>query len=140
MHLSRRDNEVIYRMLPRGFASTNMICALDGPKGLNNNSRGRSPWLMAPTPAFRREPRRRRGSRRIKSWVPPTPDFIRGYRNSGPPGQVQIKNMVLYILAKIPISIKAKAGTLPDARFLCLTMGQFRTTNLLVIRCPVTSN
>ena len=92
-------------MLVRNVANSNLICALDGPKGLNNNSRGRSPWLIGPPPAFLREPRRGRGSRRIKSSVPPTPDFIRGYRNSVPPGQVQMENMVWYILAKLPISI-----------------------------------
>ncbi len=30
-------------------------CDLDGPKGLNNSSRGRSPWLTAPPPFFRRQ-------------------------------------------------------------------------------------
>ncbi len=30
---------------------------------------------------------------------------VRGYRNSGPSGQVQIENMVRYLLAKMPISI-----------------------------------
>ncbi len=28
-------------MLVGNFASSNLICALDGPEGLNNNSRGR---------------------------------------------------------------------------------------------------
>ena len=92
-------------MLVQNFSSINLICGLDGLEGLNNNSRGRSPWLMAPPPAFLREPRRRRGSRRIKSWVPLTPDFIRGYRNSGPPGQVQVENMGWYMLENLPIRI-----------------------------------
>ena len=113
MHLARRDNEVFFKMLVRNFVRTNLICVLDGPKGLNNNSRGRIPWLMAPPPAFLREPRPRRGSRRIISWVPPTPDFIRGYRNSGPPGQMQKENLVTYLLAKVPISIRIKIAS-PD--------------------------
>jgi hypothetical protein len=97
-------------MLVRNFASTYQIWALHGPESLNNDSRGRSPWLTVPSPAFRREPRRRRGSQRIKSRVPPTPDFIRGYRNSGPPGHVQIENIVMYLLAKMPINIFFSLG------------------------------
>ncbi len=78
-------------MVDGKYASTNLICDFDGPKGLNNNSRGRSPWLNAPPPAFLREPRPRRGSRRIKTWVPlVTPSFTGGYPRINPFGVVTL--------------------------------------------------
>jgi hypothetical protein len=41
---------------------------------------------------------------------------IRGYRNSGPPGQLQMESMGWYILAKFPKSIKKIQAKSPLGR------------------------